>query len=280
MLSLSLLSPSYKLPLPSISPKYTPQLSAPSEVFQDDILFYTRRSAILTYSSCLVSSTETLFSLPLYVLGVKRESETLCVPMAELATFPKGWKNVPGFAMLELQSEQEVQVYDVRIQFKARFGGLRWVMYNHCIISFVVFTFVFWISECIFTIIGWLILRTVFAGDEDKVKKEGKAEKKDTTAIKNEDEDEEPDLSDTPRTFPTYGRQPPLRYTPKIKDEDSGEHIIDETAIQPLATEADDEDDEEFEHRSGKTDSGIGTSFSEGGERSAIKRRTSRTGGR
>jgi seipin len=280
MLSLSLLSPSYKSPLPSISPKYTPQLSAISEVAQEDILFYTRRPAILTYSSRLVSSTETLFSLPLYVLGIKRESEILRVPMAERATFPKGWKNVPAFAMLELQSEQEVQVYDVRLQFKARFGGLRWLMYNHRIISFVVFTSAFWISECIFTILGWLILRAVFSSNEDKVKKEAKGEETDTTAIKNEEDEEEPDLSDTLRTFPTYGRQPPLKYTPKIKDEDSEEYIIDETAIQPLAAEADDEDDEEFQHRSGRTDSGIGTSFSEGGERSAVKRRTSRGGGR
>ncbi len=113
----------------------------------------------------------------------------------------------------------------------------------------------------------------------EKAEREVKGEDTDTTAIKNEKEDEdEPDLSDTPRTFPTYGRQPPLRYTPKIKNEDSEEYIIDETAIQPLAAEADDEDEEEFQHRSGRTDSGIGTSYSEGGERSSAKRRSSRGG--
>ncbi|CZR61193.1 uncharacterized protein PAC_11089 [Phialocephala subalpina] len=277
MLSLSLLSPSYNPSYPSISPAYSPKLTTIYQDAKDDVLFFSRRPAILTYSSRLVSSTETLFALPLYIFGLKRESEILHVPMAELATFPKGWKNIPAYAMLELQSEQEVQVYDVRIQFKARFGGLRWVMYNHRIVSFVVFTFAFWMSECLFAILGWLALQAIFAKSPEQVK-EVKGDETDTATIKNEEEEDEPDLSDTPRTFPTYGRQPPLRYTPKTKDEDSEEYVMDETAIQPLAAEADDEDDEEFQHRSGRTDSGIGTSFSEGGERSGVKRRTSRGG--
>ena len=65
---------------------------------------------------------------------------------------------------------------------------------------------------------------------------------------------------------------------PKVKDEDSEDYILDETAIQPLAaTEADDEDEEDvFQAR----DSGIGTSFSEGGERRiGVTRRRSRRGG-
>ncbi len=88
---------------------------------------------------------------------------------------------------------------------------------------------------------------------------------------------DEPDLSDTPRTFPTYGRQAPLRFVPKVKEEDSEEFIMDETAIQPLTAEADDEDEELEVYRGGR-DSGIGTSFSEGGERSGVSRRRSRGG--
>jgi len=41
--------------------------------------------------------------------------------------------------------------------------------------------------------------------------------------VKMEEETDDPDLSDTPRTFPTYGRQAPLRYVPKVKDEDEDE---------------------------------------------------------
>ena len=208
--------------------------------------------------------------------------------MAESASFPKGWKNAPAYIMLELQPKQgqEVQVYNVRVHFKARFGGLRWLMYNHRVISFVVFTSSFWMSELLFTGLGWILLRRLFTPEESKkVRGEIKGEDTDaSTAIKMEEEDsgEEPDLSDTPRTFPTYGRQAPLRYTPKVKDEDSEEYVLDDTAIQPLVAEADDEDDLEGvgfgSARGGRTDSGLGTSFSEGGERSGLARRRSRGG--
>ncbi len=202
--------------------------------------------------------------------------------MAESAIFNKGWKNVPAYARLELQAGQEVQVYDARLHFTARFSGLRWIMYNHRILSFIIFTTAFWGMEITFATLGWLALQTIFAPNSDR-KKEVKAEETDATAIGAEGEEtDEPDLSDTPRTFPTYGRQPPLRYEPKIKDEaDSEDYIMDETTIQPLAAEADDEGDDDGEYkdvRGGRTDSGIGTSFSETGERSRVQRRRSRGG--
>ena len=106
-----------------------------------------------------------------------------------------------------------------------------------------------------------------------------KTEETDASQVKAEGEEEtdELDLSDTPRTFPTYGRQAPLRYVPMVKEEESEEFIMDETAIQPLAAEADDEDEEMEAYRGGR-DSGVGTSFSEGAERSGLARRRSRGG--
>lgn len=213
------------------------------------------------------------------MLGLRQESEMLHIPMAESQAFQKGWKNVPGHLMLELQAGQEVQVYDVRILFTARFGGLRWLMYNHRILSFIMFTGAFWFSEVVFALLGWLAVQTIFSGKKEVKKEPIKGEDTDaSTAIKPEGEEtDEPDLSDTPRTFPTYGRQAPLRYIPKVKDEDSEEYIIDETAIQPLTAEADDEDEDAELYKGGR-DSGIGTSFSEGGERSGVARRRSRGG--
>lgn len=199
--------------------------------------------------------------------------------MAESQSFAKGWNNVPGYLLLELQAGQEVQVYDVRVLFTARFGGMRWLMYNHRILSFIMFTSAFWFSELLFTLLGWLALRYAFSGTKEVKREPVKNEETDaSTAIKAEGEEtDEPDISDTPRTFPTYGRQPPLRYVPKIKDEDSEEYIIDETAIQPLTAEADDEDDGEDAYRVGR-DSGIGTSYSDAGERSGLARRRSKGG--
>ena len=141
--------------------------------------------------------------------------------MAESAIFKKGRAKVPAYVLLEIQTGQEVQVYDVRIKFKARFGGMRWLMYNHRIISFTAFTTAFWFAEIIFTALGWVALRYVFVSSS-KPNTEGlvKGEDMDVTVkgeIKEEPETDEPDLSDTPRTFPTYGRQQPLRYIPKVR---------------------------------------------------------------
>lgn len=181
--------------------------------------------------------------------------------------------------MLELQAGQEVQVYDVRVLFTARFGGLRWLMYNHRILSFLIFTSAFWFSEIIFTLLGWLAVRAIFSPKQEVKQDLVKSEETDASTVKVEGEEEtdDPDLSDTPRTFPTYGRQAPLRYVPKVKEEESEDFIMDETAIQPLAAEADDEDEDLDAYRAGK-DSGVGTSFSEGGERSGLARRRSKGG--
>jgi seipin len=276
MLSLSLLPPTYK---PALQVSSTSILKSANTVSQEEVLFFSRRPAILTYTSRLVSLSERLLALPLYILRLRQESEILHIPMAESQSFPKGWKNVPGYVMLELQAGQEVQVYDVRVLFTARFGGLRWLMYNHRIISFLIFTSSFWFSEVLFTILGWLAVRAIFSPKQEVKKELVKAEDTDgSVKVEGAEETDEPDLSDTPRTFPTYGRQAPLRYVPKVKEEDSGEFIMDETTIQPLAAEADDEDEEELEAYKGGRDSGIGTSFSEGGERSGIARRRSRGG--
>lgn len=201
--------------------------------------------------------------------------------MAESAVFRKGRANVPAYVLLEIQTGQEVQVYDVRIQFKARFSGLRWLMYNHRVMSFFAFTSAFWFAEILFTGLGWITLRYIFISPKTKMEGSIKGDDTDGTVkgeIKEEPETDEPDLSDTPRTFPTYGKQQPLRYVPKVKDEDSEDFVLDETAIQPLAAmEADDEEDEEDSFRA--RDSGIGTSFSEGGERrSGVARRRSGRG--
>ncbi|KAF4633897.1 hypothetical protein G7Y89_g4217 [Cudoniella acicularis] len=288
MLHLTLLVPNYKLGNPPTSTTVTPPLpssltSSSTNIASDDILFTSRRPAILTYTSKFISLSERIFTLPLYILGLRRESELLTVSMAEYATFPRGRKGVPGYAMLELQAGQNIQVYDVRIRFTARFGGLRWVMYNHRIISFLTGTGIFWSAEVVFTGLTWMLLMSLFRGDAEVKEINGiKAEETDGSAkVKEEAETDDPDLSDTPRTFPTYGRQAPLRYEPKVKDEaDSEEYVIDETAIQPLTAEADDEGEEEKDFRDLRigrdTDSGLGTSFSEGGVRSGLARRRSR----
>lgn len=130
----------------------------------------------------------------------------------------------------------------------------------------------------LFTAIGWLALRSFFASPESSSsaviktnREEGEGGAEDSSPVKKEPAtDDEPDLSDTPRTFPTYGplgRQRPLFFEPPLKNEDdSEEYGLDQTAVQPLGgggVEADDED--EFEGVARERDSGIGTSYSDAG---------------
>ncbi len=273
MLELRLLPATYVPALPSTEPYEETTPSPLSLLAPEDTLYSSRRPAILTYTSRLVSFSSRLFSLPLYILNLRHESETLTIHMGESISFPRGNKNVPVWAMVEVQAGQDVQIYDMRLNFKARFRGLRWVMYNHRILSFLVGVGSFWLSEVIAAGLAWVVLSSMFSSTKPEEnlpeKLDGEVEGK---RIKEEDKtDTEPDLSDTPRTFPTYGRQPPLRYVPKVKEEEvESEEILE----QDMKIEADDEDEEE-----GYRDSGVGTSFSDGtGIGSGLARRRSRGG--
>jgi hypothetical protein len=84
-----------------------------------------RRPAIMTYASPLVDVARRVARMPLYVVGLRRESETLEVPMMELLEFTKGTQNLPQSLRLEIQSDSKMQVYTARVEFRARLTGLR-----------------------------------------------------------------------------------------------------------------------------------------------------------
>ena len=282
MLSLSLLSPSYTPPPSSIAPPSTDQPSLSSTIPPSSILLTSRRPALITYSSRLVSLPARLLALPFYLLGLKRESETLSIPMAESATFQRGYKNLPSQLLLELQASGELQVYDVRVHFTARFAGLRWLMYNHRIIAFAIFTSAFWISEVAFAALGWFALRSYLPAKEE----EGEGIKGDDEreTLKEEDDDGELDWPDVPRSSSGYERQTPQRQVPTVKDEHTERSALGETAI-PISTAEPDVDDVEDDEKSGVIgltggwgDSAIGTSFSEGSGSAGLSRRRSRGG--
>lgn len=252
----------FMLVLSLLSSDYTPAAVAPQ-----DILFSSRRPAILRYTSRLISLSERLATLPLYILNLRREDERLDIPMAERLAFSRGGKNVPAHALVEIQAAQELQVYELRLRFTARFKGVRWWMYHHRFFSFGVGVAAFWGVECGFMMVAWVVLGLVVASGEGGDVDGG------VGVVKDESEtDEEPDLSDTPRTFPTYGRQAALRFEPtdvKKEELDGGEPVV----LREMG-EADDEDEER-----GVGDSGLGTSYSEGGG-GGVARRRSRGEGR
>ena len=245
------------------------------------VLARSRRPAILTYASPIVDTANTLSGLPWHVLGWKKESETLQVSMFEGVEFVKGWQNVPQSVKVVVDADEKMQFYEVGVRILARFGGLRWVLYHHRIVSFLFFTTTFWSSSMLSMVFVWFLLSSYLSasppektedyGDDD-IKREGsESDVLDPSSID--------DLSDTSRIFPTLGRQMPLQYTgrEKVKQEDEDvkfeEEVMKPTDLQPLAGEADDEDEDDLEETSGWRDSGIGTGRDEERMASVQRRR-------
>lgn len=147
-------------------------------------------------------------------------------------------------------------------------------MYNKRTFSFVLFTSTFWIVEMVFAFSAYLVFMLAFGLPKDTSAPIIKPElsSQDTKA------DESEGLSDTSRTFPTFSKQPPLKYSStKIREE---EEIEEDKLALPTAAEADDEDEEDdfvVDHGIGagmRSDSGLGTSMDSGaGQADALRRR-------
>ena len=241
------------------------------------VLAHSRRPATLTYASPIVDVASALSGLPWYVLGWKKEGELLEVGMFEGVEFGKGRANIPQNVKVVVEANEKMQFYEVGIRIIARFGGLRWILYHHRILSFLFFTTTFWISSMLSMLSVWLILSSYptsaipsnepkpepnqeFHAENGTVKRERSgSDAFDPTSVE--------DLSDTSRTFPTMGRQLPLHFhgrrdVKKEDDDDEDEkdvEVLQSTDIQPLVAEADDEGEGLTEWR----DSGIGTGLDE-----------------
>jgi hypothetical protein len=200
--------------------------------------------------------------LPWYILGVRDESETLTIAVFERTSFPRGSTSVPTALKLEVQSSKRMQIYSAKAVFHARFRGLRWLMYNHRVVSAVVFVGVFWGVEMVFAGIAWAVL-IAYLGPAFK------AEEQRPVRVKEEatSEDEERGfLSDTERTFPTLSGQQPLRFrSPEIKEEKKKEEEAGDGVrlqdVPPLTNLEADDEDEDGDYF---LDSGIGTSMESG----------------
>lgn len=237
------------------------------------VLATSRRPAMLPYRSLVVELVYKLSELHWYLLNWRSEEDKLYVEMFESVEFPKGWRNVPSTLKLEIQSSGRMQIYTAKAIFRARFRGLRWLMYNHRVISAVLFVGGFWTTEMIFAGLAWAALTLFMVPPTKDVKAEEVHEV--AQRIKEEPDDGTYRLSDTERAFPTTSGQQPLRYSsPKIKQEDgeTGMFVPGDGAVQ--AAEADDEDeDADF-----FLDSGLGTSLeSSANRRESLRRRRGRT---
>lgn len=106
---------------------YPPPASSvlPGSANAQNPISQSRRPAILTYTSPLVDLARRLVRLPLYLVGWRREAETLEVPMMEKVEFARGSRNLPQSLRLEIQSDEKMQIYSARVEFRIRFTGMR-----------------------------------------------------------------------------------------------------------------------------------------------------------
>ncbi|KAE8138061.1 putative adipose-regulatory protein-domain-containing protein [Aspergillus pseudotamarii] len=186
----------------------------------------SRRSAILTYASPLVDTASKLSFMPFYVFGWSQEAEKLVVPMMERVEFARGWRNLPERLRLEIHSSEEMQIYKTTVEFRARFTGLRWMMYNWKITSFFIFSSLFW-SICMTSAsISWVIIASISSTGtrEPEVKEEAG----DETPIKQEPSEETSSLMEAPSASSTIpgGKR-------RIKREDEYEADDDESEGSP-----------------------------------------------
>lgn len=152
----------------------------------------------------------------------------------------------------------------------------RWILYNYKLTSFAIFTSAFFGVSLISSAVIYLIF-TFWLSPSPKDEPESQRK------IKSEPQEPDTktfnpfsisDLSDTARAFPNRGRQNRLELsgpaeTRTIKNESEG-YLEETTGIQPLAAEADDED-EGYAGSSTWRDSGIGTGIEE--DRRGVPRR-------
>ena len=98
------------------------------------------RPSMVTYKSFPVKLIETFFSWPLILVGVKRESETLDIPLIEDYVDGVKSNSIASTAVIRLIA-RDLQVYSASLIIQAHLTGLR-----HYMVHFPILTAVFGVS--------------------------------------------------------------------------------------------------------------------------------------
>ncbi|KAH9885527.1 hypothetical protein F4778DRAFT_760775 [Xylariomycetidae sp. FL2044] len=253
-----------------------------------NVVFSSRRPTLLPYSDPLVSTASRVLFLLYHILfQAVSEKTTLVVPMGELVEF----RNVlPLSLLLDVQAGQTLEVYSASITLVARLTGFRWLMYNHRIISFVICTTAFWLSEMLSMGIVWVIFSNFISGDDQETtsgvavkREEGEREGK-VPGMKMEDRTSKRvgSYSDDSRDLTTSGRDDDYDdYDDGVKREGGNIKVEDEETLVNTPRHVGDADDEEDGEELWR-ESGRATSFHsrEGGGGNMLRRRSSRGSGR
>ncbi|XXG95700.1 hypothetical protein Hte_001970 [Hypoxylon texense] len=238
-----------------------------SHVREDSVVFMSRRPTLIPYEDPLVSTaSRVLFMLYHIFHPGASEKTTLTIPMGELVEF----KDVlPLSILVDVEAGQNLQVYSATVTLVARLTGMRWAMYNHRIISFVVCTTAFWIAEMLSMGFAWLVLGHLVSGQKSD----------DTDVTKWEDTGDDPRMGGS--AVPFYGGASEGNSRVKYEEDEDEDEDEDDVKVKDEGLEqetladlpADDEEDGDDVWR----ETGAGTSFSHG-KGGSLRRRPSRGG--
>ncbi|KAI0503386.1 putative adipose-regulatory protein-domain-containing protein [Xylaria bambusicola] len=235
----------------------TPAHDPYAHVTPENVVFFSRRPVLIPYEDPLVSLASRMLFL-FYHIFFNRAAETITleIPMGELVQFKKA---LPLSVLIDVQAGQTLQVYSSQMTLVAQLTGVRWFMYNHRILSFVVCTAVFWIAEMVSMGFIWAAFGVKGPGQ--------------VLSIKYEDVRRGGYVEDDPKTEEDDDDVDVKEETP----EPESRHLPLDQPPRQHAGDADDEGDSD----EGWTVSRTGSGFRDGGGGGGqLRRRVSRSGSR
>lgn len=210
------------------------------EMIPSPPLHSSRRPALVPYSSLPASLARKIIYTPLHILTSSKtydpDSVTLTVPMFEEIEFARGKDNIPTHAKLVIQTQRpsapiytasstipipHLEVYSAKLTFQVRFHGLRYLVYNHRILSFLIFSSIFYGVSISTVAVVWAVLAMLFRTDTSSPSGRALIKTEKSPTIK-----QEPDVSDPLGTASDYTVQTVKR----LSDESEDNAVTGETA--------------------------------------------------
>lgn len=239
------------------------------------MLFSSRRSALMPYVDPMVSLTSRVLFMAYHLLSPNSQRHTMTVRLAERVSFERESKK-PAAAYIEVEAGQDIQIYSTQLTLTAQLRGLRWLMVQYRLLTYIVFTLLFWFCEVLFMSAAWSIWSsyTAMPANEGKlrIRASGEAGGDESGAdLDHDDGDEDDDDGDeTEPSSRPKGRSFPIKHEHSVKGEGTPERSLAD--IPAVGADADDEDDFDEEERKHLAASGRGTSYSKEGAESVRRR--------
>lgn len=248
------------------------------------VLFSSRRPALVPYVDPVVSLTSRILFMAYHLLSSNSQRHTMTLKLAERVSFDRDSLK-PAAAYIEVEAGQDIQIYNAQLTFTAQLRGLRWLMVNHRLLTYIAFTLLFWFFEVLFMSAAWSVWSsyTSMPINQGKRRIKGSAEADETDSgddldhdnesnTYDDDDNDDDDDGDETRSErrQRHGRSGLIKREAALKAEETPERSLAD--IPAAEIEADDEDDFEEEDRRRQDVSGKGSSYSKEGAENVRRR--------